>query len=66
MFSHFKLVRFEDVEFIEWPHNWRKPELGTNCAVLDDSKVKIIKVEEVALDKKQQLIEGSQRLVKQF
>lgn len=54
------------VELIEWPYNWKNPELGTNRAVLDDSKVRILKVEEVDLDEKKQLVEGTQRLVKQF
>lgn len=54
------------VEFIEWPRDWKKPELDTNRAIFDDGKVKIIKIEEVALDKDKQLIEGSQRLIKQF
>ncbi|MBP5643869.1 MAG: hypothetical protein J6X10_06555 [Bacteroidales bacterium] len=54
------------VELIEWPYNWKNPDLGTNRAVLDDSKVRILKVEEVDLDDKKQLVEGSQRLIKQF
>lgn len=54
------------VEFIQWPYYWKNPDLGTNRAILDDGKVKLLKVEEVDLDKNKQLIEGSQRLVKQF
>ena len=48
------------VDFIVWPYNWKNPALGTNRAVLDDSKVKIVRVDEVQLDNKKQLIEGSQ------
>ena len=48
------------VDFIQWPYIWKKPEIGSNRAILDDSKVKIISVDEVQLDKKEQLIEGSQ------
>lgn len=48
------------VEFIVWPYNWKNPLLGTNRAILDDSKVRIVKVDKVELDAKKQLIEGSQ------
>ena len=48
------------VDFIEWPYNWKNPDLGTNRAILCDKNVKIVKVEKVELDKKKQLIEGSQ------
>jgi hypothetical protein len=48
------------VDFIVWPYNWKNPALGTNRAVLDDTKVKIVKIDKVKLDDKKQLIEGSQ------
>lgn len=48
------------VDFIVWPYNWKNPALGTNRAVLDDGKAKIVKVDKVELDKKKQLIEGSE------
>ena len=51
------------VEFITWPYNWKNPALGLNVAVLDENKVKIIKVEQVELDAKQQLIAGSEKEV---
>jgi hypothetical protein len=47
------------VELIEWPYNWKNPSLGTNRAVLDDSKVRILKVDSVKLDDKKKLIEES-------
>jgi len=52
------------VDFILWPYNWKNPGLGTNRAILDDQKVRILKVEEVDLDEKKQLVEGSERTVK--
>ena len=52
------------VDFIVWPYNWKNPDLGTNRAILDDQKVRILKVEEVDLDQKKQLVEGSERKVK--
>ena len=51
------------VQLIVWPYNWKNPLLGTNRAVLDDKQVKVVKVEEVELDAKKQLVEGSQKLV---
>ena len=47
------------VEFIEWPYNWKNPALGKNRAVLDDQKVKIVRVDSVKLDEKKKLIVDS-------
>ena len=49
------------VEFITWPYNWKNPDLGLNVAVLDENKVKIIKIHQVELDQKKQLIQGSEK-----
>ena len=51
------------VDFIVWPYNWKNPTLGTNRAVLNDCKVRIIKIEEIELDKKKQLINGSEHVI---
>lgn len=51
------------VEFITWPYNWINPALGLNVAVLDENKIKIIKIEQVELDAKQQLIPNSEKEV---
>lgn len=59
---------FESIglECYVWPRAWSNPEI-TNRAILDDSKVKILKIEKVELDeKKHQLIEGSQQLISSF
>lgn len=47
-----------------WPTNWKNPEKGLNIAVVNDALVTITKIDEVALDNKQQLIEGSQKTIK--
>lgn len=52
------------VEFITWPYSWKNPDLGLNVAVLDENKIKIIKVHQVELDNKQQLVVGSEKEVK--
>lgn len=49
------------VNFITWPYSWKNPALGINVAVLDENNIKIIKVEQVELDAKQQLIAGSEK-----
>lgn len=55
------------VDLIEWPYNWQKPEAEKNMAVLDDRKVRIVRIEKVELDEKgHQLIEGSQKTIKEF
>ena len=55
------------VELIEWPYLWRYPDRGRNMAVLDERNVHIIRIEKVELDPKgHQLIEGSQRVIKEF
>lgn len=51
------------VEYITWPYNWKNPSLGLNVAVLDDNNIKILKVYQVELDEKQQLITGSEKEV---
>lgn len=53
------------VDLIEWPYNWQKPDAEKNMAVLDDRKVKVIRIEKVELDPKgHHLVEGSQKLIK--
>ena len=52
------------VDFIVWPFNWKNPSFGTNRAVLNDRQVKIVRVDQVQLDNKKQLIEGSQTEIK--
>ena len=55
------------VDLIEWPYNWQKPEAEKNMAVLDDSNVRIVRIEKVDLDPKgHQLIEGSMQIIKEF
>ena len=55
------------VDLIEWPFNWQKPDGEKNCAVLDERKVRIVRIDKVELDpEKHKLVEGSQVLVKAF
>ena len=55
------------VELIEWPYSWTKPDAEKNRAVLDDAKVRVLRIDKVDLDPKgHHLVEGSVRLVKEF
>ena len=55
------------VDLIEWPYNWQKPSAGKNMAVLDDGKVRIVRIEKVELDSKgHQLVPGSENPIKEF
>lgn len=53
------------VLFIEWPQGtWGKyPNCTKNIAVLDPSKIKVVKVEEVDLDNDAEYVDGSRRPV---
>lgn len=51
------------VDFLEWPVAQTVPDGLQNRAILDDSAVRITNIEEVQLDDKMQLIEGSQNKV---
>ena len=62
-----ELLSSVGVDLIEWPYNWQKPEAEKNMAVLDDKKVRIVRIEKVELDPKgHQLIEGSRHIIKEF
>jgi hypothetical protein len=56
------------IELIVWPVDWKKPEGEKNMAVLDESKVRILRIDKVDLNPKKnyEFIKGSERLVKQF
>ena len=49
------------VDYIVWPYNWKNPDAGTNRAILNDKKIKVIRIDQVELDKKKQLVEGSEK-----
>ena len=50
------------LEYYVWPQgDWKKPGGPTNRAVLNVDKIRIVRIDKVELDKKFQLIEGSQK-----
>ena len=51
------------VDYLVWPQSQTKPDGETNRAVLNENKIKILKVEQVEVNEKNKLIEGSQKEV---
>ena len=55
------------VELIVWPVDWKKPDGLKDIAVLDDAKIRLLRVDQVDLTPdKHALIPGSERLIKTF
>lgn len=51
------------VDYLVWPQSQTKPDGDTNRAVLNEKKIRILKIEQVDIDEKNKLIPGSQREV---
>ena len=49
------------VVYLAWPQSQTKPDGDTNRAVLNEEDIQIIKIEQVEVDDKNKLIEGSAR-----
>lgn len=54
------------VDLLTWPTNWKRPEDGLNCAVMDENKVRILQLDTVELDEKKKLVEGSISTVRKY
>lgn len=51
------------VIYLAWPQSQTKPDGETNRAVLNQNDIRIVKVEQVEVDDKNRLIEGSERVI---
>lgn len=51
------------VIYLAWPQSQTKPDGDTNRAVLNKNDIHIVKVEQVEVDAKNKLIEGSERAI---
>ena len=51
------------VDYLVWPQSQTKPDGDTNRAVLNEKKIKILKIEQVEVDEKNKLIAGSEKEV---
>lgn len=47
------------IDYLVWPQSQTKPDGETNRAVLNESKIRILKIEQVEVDAKNRLIVGS-------
>lgn len=52
------------VVYLAWPQSQTNPDGDPNRAVLNEVDIRIIKIEQVEVDEKNRLIEGSQREIK--
>ena len=51
------------IVYLAWPQSQTKPDGDTNRAVLNANDIRIVKIEQVEVDEKNRLIEGSERAV---
>lgn len=52
------------VVYLAWPQSQTKPDGDTNRAVLNENDIRIVKIEQVEVDEKNRLIEGSEILIR--
>ena len=52
------------VVYLVWPQSQTKPDEDTNRAVLNEKDIRIVKIEQVKVDEKNKLINGSERHIK--
>ena len=51
------------IVYLAWPQSQTKPDGDTNRAVLNADDIRIVKVEQVDVDEKNRLIDGSERVI---
>lgn len=51
------------VVYFAWPQSQTHPDGDTNRAVLNENDIRIVKIEQVEVDEKNKLIEGSEKLI---
>ena len=51
------------IVYLAWPQSQTKPDGDTNRAVLNENDIRILKIEQVEVDDKNRLIEGSAKLI---
>ena len=54
------------VVYLAWPQSQTKPDGDTNRAVLNADNIRIVKIEQVDVDEKNRLIEGSEKHINQY
>jgi hypothetical protein len=56
-----KFLRKIGVVYLAWPQSQTKPDGDTNRAILNENDIRIVKIEQVEVDGKNKLIEGTER-----
>ena len=51
------------IDYLVWPQSQTKPDGETNRAVLNEKKIRILKIEQVLVNEKNKLVEGSTKEV---
>ena len=51
------------IVYLAWPQSQSKPDGDTNRAVLNENDIHIVKIEQIEVDEKNRLIEGSEKLI---
>ena len=54
------------VVYLAWPQSQTKPDGDTNRAVLNADNIRIVKIEQVEVDEKNRLIDGSEKHINQY
>ena len=56
-----KFLRKIGVVYLAWPQSQTKPDGDTNRAILNENDIRIVKIEQVEVDEKNKLIEGTEK-----
>lgn len=51
------------IVYLVWPHAQTKPDGETNRAVLSERDIRVVKIEQVEVDKENKLVEGSEKII---
>jgi hypothetical protein len=51
------------IVYLVWPHAQTKPDGDTNRAVLNERDIRVLKIEQVEVDKENKLVEGSEKII---
>lgn len=51
------------IVYLVWPHAQTKPDGDTNRAVLNERYIRVLKIEQVEVDKENKLVEGSEKII---
>ena len=59
-----KFLKEIGVIYLAWPQSQTKPDGDTNRALLNETDIKIVKIEQVEVDAKNEFVQGSAKIIK--